>query len=210
MKPYPQPYERYSWETYLELEAQSEERWEFHNGEILSLAGATNRHNKIVLRTSSWLLGKADRKGCDVFSESVRLFKFRSDRYYYPDVMVTCHPLDRQTKNGVRSPLLIVEVVSNRSAKFDYSTKLRDYFVLPSLMHYLVVEQEECLVHHYHRLDSDEWRIAVLSDLEQQLTIPELEAVLPLAEIYRGVEFGPEVTSAEEAAQAYGDEAPPG
>ncbi|TAE48463.1 MAG: Uma2 family endonuclease, partial [Bacteroidetes bacterium] len=37
----------YTWEAYLELEAQSDTRYEYHDGAIQGMAGASNRHNEV-------------------------------------------------------------------------------------------------------------------------------------------------------------------
>lgn len=199
----PLPHHDASWEEYLALEAQSEERYEYHDGEIVAMSGATNRHGKIVGHTLVGLLAAADRRGCDAFAETTKLFRHRSERYLYPDVMITCAPLDLQTKNGVRSPLLIAEVVSRTSSHRDHGFKMREYFQLPSLQHYLIVAQDLCFVQHYQRQAAGGWAFAYYDSLDQQIELTDLDTVLPLAEMYRGIEFGPEVSEAEEAAARY-------
>ncbi len=137
---YPLPQDRsYSWEEYLQFERDTEDRYEYHDGNIVAMAGASNRHNKIVTNLILGIKPRIAGKGCDLFSETVKLFRHRSDRYLYPDLMVTCAPLDQQTKNGVRSPQMVVEVLSPHSAYGDQTFKLREYFRLPSLRHYLIV-----------------------------------------------------------------------
>ena len=201
---YSLPNHDYAWAEYLKLEAESEERYEYHDGEIVAMAGATNRHNMLVPNLIVELKPASNRKGCQYYAESVKLFRFRSDRYLYPDGIITCNPLDLQTKNGVRNPLLVVEVISDGSSKKDHSFKMRAYFKMPSLRHYLLVEQVTCLVMHYRRHDSGLWDVLFYDEPDQVIEIPKLGVALSLSALYAGIEFGPEVSEAEEAAAWYG------
>ncbi|MDX2285676.1 MAG: Uma2 family endonuclease [Bacteroidia bacterium] len=202
---YPLPDLSDSWEAYQKLEARSEERYEYHDGETVAMSGASNRHNKLIARLIARMLPAAERAGCEVFMESVRLFRHRSDRYLYPDIVSTCHPLDLQTKNGVRSPWLIVEVLSESSTRKDLGFKMLEYFKLPSLRHYIVIAQDLRLVHHYQRQEGGRWLVELLSEPDETLVLPEWGLALSLAELYAGIQFGPEPSEAEEAAMFYGE-----
>jgi len=148
----------------------------------------------------------AQKSSCKFFTENVKLFRYRSEKYLYPDGMYTCHPLDLQTKNGVRNPLLIVEVLSESNTNRQLDFKLREYAKLPSLQHYLLVQQAECLVTHYRRNAQGIFEVYFYDELAQVISLPEIELDLPLATLYAGIEFGPEVSEAEEAAAEYGVE----
>lgn len=205
---YPIANHHYSWEEYQELEATSEERFEYHDGIIVAMAGATNRHNRIVLRTANKLLDAADKQGCDVYSESVRLYRHNSDRYFYPDLMVTCNPLDQQSKNGIWSPVIVAEVISKGSISHDLAFKLQEYFRISSIQHYLVIEQAECQVKHFIRNGGSDWKFRLYSEMTDAIELPELNMSILLSDIYRGIEFGPEITYAEEQAAKYAAENP--
>jgi Uma2 family endonuclease len=192
-----------TWEAYLALEADSEERYEYHDGEVIAMAGATNRHNEIVVNTSHALRSGLMAKGCKVYTESVKLYRYQSERYLYPDLMVTCNPLDLQAKNGIRSPLLIAEVLSKTNTHKHLTFKMRAYFRLPSLQHYLLISQDECMVQHFRRTVEGNFEVLLYDEMDQAIDLPELDAHLRLADIYHGIEFDPEVTYAEEEAARY-------
>lgn len=205
---YPKPNMLYSWEEYQELEASSEERFEYHDGIIVAMAGGTNRHNEIVTNLVVSIKPKAKKSGCNYFSESIKLFRSNSDKYLYPDGMLTCNPLDKQTKNGVRSPLLVIEVVSKSSAQYDNSFKLKEYLKISSIQHYWIIQQDECFILHFHRYDQDEWSVRICDQMNDSLLLPETNSAVDVSEIYRGIEFGPEITYAEEQAAKYAAENP--
>ena len=168
------------------------------------MAGATNRHNELITRLAARLLPLADARGCEVFTETVKLFRYRSERYLYPDLMVTCNPLDLQTRNGVRSPLLILEVLSKSNTYGHMKFKQREYFRLPSLRHYLLMEQNEMAIQHFYRQEGDLWRIRFYDEPDQQIELPEWSVSLRLGDLYAGITFEPEISEAEEAAAWYG------
>ncbi|MEM9985841.1 MAG: Uma2 family endonuclease, partial [Bacteroidota bacterium] len=108
-----------------------------------------------------------------------------------------------QTKNGVRSPTVLVEVVSRSSSQYDHGFKMREYFKLPSLQHYLIVAQSLCWVQQYTRKPDGGWDFSFYDQLDQRIPLPELDLELSLSDVYRRVEFGPEISAAEEAAMQY-------
>ena len=69
-----------------------------------------------------------------------------------PDVVVTCSPLDFATPR-VEDPIIIVEVLSPSNEKDDTGRKLALYLRIPSLRHYLVIEQDRRQIVRYQRRD---------------------------------------------------------
>ena len=182
----------YSWETYQELEKSGDIRYEYHDGQIVAMAGASNPHNEIVLNCYTQFRPATKKRGCKTFAMEVKLFRHLSEQYFYPDVMATCQSFDLQSKDGIRSPFLLIEVLSKSTQEADRGLKLREYFKLPSLQHYLLIEQSSCYIQHYRRRADQSWEILLYEELIQSIDIPELDLQLTLAEIYEGIEFGPE------------------
>ncbi|TAE55210.1 MAG: Uma2 family endonuclease [Bacteroidetes bacterium] len=200
----PDPLVPYTWEAYLELEAQADTRYEYHDGAIQGMAGASNRHNEVCGNCYTLLRQATRGRSCKPFAMEVKLFRYQSLRYLYPDLMVTCNPLDIQTANGVRSPLLIIEVLSNSTREADRSFKLREYLKLPSLRHYLLVEQQHCEVQHFRRqAEGQPWEVCFYEYITDVIALPELDLHLRLTDVYEGIVFGPELTLAQEEAEAY-------
>ncbi|GAB4413467.1 MAG: Uma2 family endonuclease [Bacteroidia bacterium] len=195
----------YTWETYRQLDEQADHRYEYHDGTIVDMASATNRHNEIAGNCYAMLRSAALAQGCKSYAMEVRLFRYQSDRYLYPDGMVTCHPLDLQAKNGVRAPLLIVEVLSESSEVADRGFKLREYIRIPSLRHYLLIGQTHCEVQHFSRSSGDApWQMCFYEDPADSIFIPELDLHLALADLYLGIDFGPESHEIAEEQAYYG------
>ncbi|MEL6629772.1 MAG: Uma2 family endonuclease, partial [Bacteroidota bacterium] len=82
--------QKITYEAYLQMEAISDIRREFYYGEILAMDGGTPIHNILVQNTSQTIRGKIQRKGCQTFTENVRLELEAEGYYVYPDVMLVC------------------------------------------------------------------------------------------------------------------------
>src|SRR5436190_8318545 len=83
-------------EEYLAAELLAEERHEFVDGAVYSMAGASEAHNRIVMNLIAMLHAQLRGKTCEPFGSDMKL-RFQEapqQRYYYPDVMIACDPED--------------------------------------------------------------------------------------------------------------------
>jgi Uma2 family endonuclease len=62
-----------------------------------------------------------------------------ANRFFYPDIVVTCDPRDRETPLFKRFPCLIVEVLSPSTEAFDRGDKFVDYQALETLQEYVLI-----------------------------------------------------------------------
>jgi len=92
---------------------------------------------------------------CEVFADGATIEVGDSD--YEPDAVLRCGA-DRLPDDAIAvpDPLVIVEVLSPSTSGVDRGLKLRDYFRVPSLRHYLIVWPDiRRIVHHARRPDGD-------------------------------------------------------
>jgi Uma2 family endonuclease len=68
-----------------------------------------------------------------------------------PDALVYCGPELPDDALEVPNPVILVEVASPSTRKFDETVKRDGYFSLPSVHHYLIVDPEGPPVIHYSR-----------------------------------------------------------
>ena len=83
-------------EEYFAFEESSEVRHEFHNGELFIVAGTTKTHNLLVDNVKDVIKKEFRPRGCQVFSENVKVELEKGKRYVYPDVVLTCHEFDKR------------------------------------------------------------------------------------------------------------------
>ncbi len=111
-----------------------------------------------------------------------------NNSFYYPDVSVTCKP-NADSETFQDNPVLIIEVLSETTRRLDDSEKRDAYLTIPSLRHYLLLEQHAIGGVLYSRDDS--WNRQVYADPEATLTFREIDAPLLLRDAYAGIKFSP-------------------
>ncbi len=189
------PRKRYTEAEYLELEHDSDIKHEYHDGEILAMAGASREHLLIV--TSSLLaLGPQLRsRPCELYANDMRVQVVEAKRYFYPDLSVVCgepEMLEGRT-DTLLNPGLIIEVLSPSTANYDRVEKFRYYRQIPSLQDYVLIAQDrphiECFSRNAAAADDDAWTYRDAYGLEASLAIPSIGCTLALAEVYERITF---------------------
>lgn len=173
-------------EEYLAGEPYSKVRHELVNGQAYAMVGASSGHNWIAGRLHAALLAHLTRP-CRVFMSDM---KVRVDEdFYYPDVAVTCEPVDAKAY-FIAGPVLIVEVLSDSTERTDRHEKRLAYQRLPGLKEYVLAAQDRVEVEVYRRTDGNDWEIERF-DERDALRLESVDLTLPLTEIYRDVMNAP-------------------
>ncbi len=153
-----EPAQRLTYAEYLELEAGSEQRYEFVDGVVYAMAGGTPEHARLTAAMIIRLgIALADRD-CAVYTSDLKIHVEATQRSTYADVVVVCGPLERSElePNAITNPTVIVEVLSPSTEASDRGEKWRHYQHLPSLREYVLVAQDEPYVEVFRR-SGDEW-----------------------------------------------------
>jgi Uma2 family endonuclease len=183
---------RVSVEDYLAGELVSEVKHEYLGGYVYAMAGARNVHNRIASNVLGVLHAKLRGQPCQPYNSDtkIRVNLPTHVRFYYPDVSVVCdsNPPDDSYQD---QPMVVVEVLSNKTRRIDQGEKKDSYLNLPTLCVYLLVEQDFPAVIAYRRTDQGFIQETYL-EREAVVSLAEIGAELQLAEIYEGVEFVPE------------------
>ena len=112
----------------------------------------------------------------------------RDRRYVYPDVVVG--DWNAASNYGdmdvLHDPVLVVEVLSKHTAAYDRNRKFAMYRQVPSLQHYLLVEQTWRHVELYTRQTNATWLLSEANAGDVRLSA--LDVTLPIAAIYDEVE----------------------
>ena len=164
------------------------EVWEFIHGVPKLMAPGSKAHTLIKSNTHAALAQALRGTGCRALVDGAIIEVEGSS--LIPDMVVTCAPLDFTTPRVVE-PIIIVEVLSPSNQGDDTSRKLALYLKIPSLRHFLVIEQERRqIVHHERR---DDLGGAFLTNIAPpdhlRLDPPGIE--LALAALYDGVPLAP-------------------
>jgi Uma2 family endonuclease len=188
------PKRKYTLEEYLELDKHSEERYEYFDGELVSMSGGSIEHSTIATNIAGTLREKLKGGPCRVLSSDVRLKVPKAFPYRYPDVAVVCGQLLVEQLQGqalLVNPLLIVEVLSPSTEAYDRGRKFSAYQSIESFQEYLLVAQDRPYVTRYVRQTDGQWLRSDVEGLDQTVKLESLDIRLPLREIYLLVDFPP-------------------
>lgn len=172
-------------DDYLEGEKSSEIRHEYVDGAVFAMSGASEEHNLIAGNLFFALKAALRGSPCRVFMSDMktRIQTSRSDRFYYPDLQVTCSDTDRE-RYFKQQPRLVVEVLSNSTERQDRAEKFHAYRKLDSLEEYMLVAQDARRVELYRR--STGWDLE-LTEGDGEVYLKTLDAPLHLDAIYEDV-----------------------
>jgi Uma2 family endonuclease len=178
-------------DEYLELERQAKTKSEYFNGEVFAMTGASVSHNQIVANVVSALNTQLKSRPCRVFASDMRVKVSLTGLYTYPDVVVVCGRLQLEDgqKDTLLNPMMLVEVLSPSTERYDRGAKFAHYQTLESLADYVLISQDETKVEHFARQPADKWLFSMYQGLEAVAPLPSIDCALPLTEVYDKVEF---------------------
>ncbi len=172
-----------SLDQFLAWEDLQEGRWEFDGFEPRAMVGASTIHNQIV-GALDFALRRRLRAPGRVYRETMRLRLAHTARC--PELMVVCAPLVEAVE--LTDPVVVFEVLRPSTSREDRIDKNREYEAAPSILRYILLEQDTIAAAVYAR-DGNRWvRSTVICD--GLLLMPEIEVELPLAQAYADLELG--------------------
>lgn len=179
---------------YLAIEVASEGRHEFYDGEMFAMSGGSYWHNLVKDNLAHAIRNQLAGPGCTVLTSDQRVKVDATGLYTYPDVVVFCgKPV---FEDGVHysaiNPLVLAEVLSDSTEKYDRGVKFGHYRQLPSVEEFLVLAQDRVSVERYRRQtagDPGSWLLTAVTDPAVTVDFESLGIAVPVAEIYSGVEF---------------------
>ena len=131
---------------------QPQGRFELVRGQVVAMSPERAGHARAKGSTYR-ALGDAiaaSGLGCEAFPDGMTV-RIDESTVYEPDALVRCGPRTSDDSVGVPDPIIVVEVVSRSSRSTDSGVKLYDYFTLPSVRHYLVLDADKRTVAHHRR-----------------------------------------------------------
>lgn len=184
--------QRYTLEEYLALERESEVKYEFWHGEIFAMSGGTLGHDLVMDNVAAVLRRELHGKPCRVFSSNRQIKVPAAPPYRYADGSVVCGKIEVERFNGndlLLNPLLIYEVLSPSTERFDRGDKLTYYKSIASLREYLLLAQHRPHITQYVRQPDNTWDYTEVNDLNASLYLPSVNVTLHLSDVYQDVEF---------------------
>lgn len=179
---------RISFEEYERMEALSDDRLEYYDGVVVRMESPSMQHEIIVTNVGDVLAANVRRMGCRKFTNATVVTPGRPHGFK-PDLAISCDAVDlgpgeHQRACRLRSPSMIVEVLSKSTATADLGDKFLEYSKLPSLALYLIIDSRRRWSVYYER--PRDGAMTPMQEIVERLDTPF--GRLSLDEVYERVE----------------------
>jgi len=184
----------YTPEDYLALEDNAEEKSEYFNGEIFSMAGASVNHNRII-NNLYFMLRIAFEKlkpfNCEVFTSDIKVWIKKANTYAYPDLLIIKDEPDyvENRNDMISNPKIIIEVLSDSTQSFDRSGKFDIYRSLPSLQEYILISQDKIQIEHFNKIAEKHWEMHEYNATDSCFSLANFPVTIDLQAIYEKIVF---------------------
>lgn len=172
-----QPPGRMTVERFLEWAAaqRTDRRFELDAGEIVAMAPERVAHARLKAEIWRALSDAIRARGldCTALLDGPGV-EVDDQSLFIPDVVVQCGGDLSPDDMLVRTPVIAVEVLSPSTTGVDTGRKLEGYFLLPSLVHYLVFRTDRPTVIHHRRTDGEDIATRIVTEGALDLDPPGL------------------------------------
>lgn len=180
----------YNLEEYFFLLESSELKLEYIDGTIVELSGATANHNRIKEDTSGFLWSKLEE--CRPLGSDMAISVQAANSYYFPDLVYVCDKEDKfedENETRLENPSVIVEVLSKSTEVRDRGEKFHNYWQLPSLIEYILIDSRSMRVDIFSRTEDHAWLMRSYTQFGDIASFDTLGVEVPLSIIYKRVKF---------------------
>lgn len=189
---HPKSGEHMSVEEYFQLDyTYPNLKYEYHDGVVRLMAGGTGEHATIAINTYVALDLHFQSGPCFVRSSDMRVQVSAENDYYFPDVTISCDVADRRRGTKlIRSPRVVVEVLSPSTEKFDRTDKMQVYQACPTIQEIVLISQFAPFVEVFRRNEQDRasWSRTTYGPGEV-VAFESVDVYVSMEEIYRKIDF---------------------
>ncbi len=169
---------------FLAWEERQDLKHEFDGIAPQAMSGGTVAHAAIQRNLAFSITGRLRGKPCQFYGSDLKIEVAGSIRY--PDGIVVCTPLAPGIR-VVSEPVVIFEILSESTGRTDLTIKNREYAATPSVMRYVILEQDAIAGTEFARV-GDDW-VGHILNADSILRMPEIGIDCPLAELYDGLDL---------------------
>jgi Uma2 family endonuclease len=175
-------------EQYLEFERAAEHKNEYYYGQILSMSGASLKHNIIDGNLLSNIGQFLKDKPCRILPANMRVSTPTRDSYMYPDASIVCgEPVLEDDKfDTLTNPSVIFEILSPSTRSIDKGRKFFFYQQILSLQEYHMIDSLKRFIHIARKQPDQSWKVETISRETVSIFIGPINYHLSLDQIYEG------------------------
>lgn len=176
-------------EEYLQMEEKSDIKHEYIDGEIYAMAGASDPHVTVAGNLFALVRSHVRGSDCRVYISDMKAQIEKLNRYYYPDVMVTCDERDKETSGSKKYYSLIVEVLSESTESFDRGDKFADYQLVETLQEYVLINTKRQRIECFRRSTQGLWILQTYTPEQQSFELKSIGFEGTIEDLYEDVVF---------------------
>lgn len=170
--------------AFVRWEDRQRQRYELIGGVVRMMAGGTLGHDRVAANVIR-ALGNAVAGGrCSVHGSNVKIVA-PAGAVMYPDAFVRCGAADEDA-TSVDDPVLVVEVESPSTKRYDMNEKRWAYQSIPSLRHLVFISPRRCLIELVTRDGEGRWLSTLIQQLDAVLPLDALGVTIRVADVYAG------------------------
>lgn len=174
-------------EEFIEMENEATEKHEYFQGEVFSMAGASDNHNEIFSSLFSELSTQLKGQTCRPYGSDKRLYIRENTLLTYPDISVYCNksaPFGKGEMTFV-DPTVLIEILSESTKNYDRGVKFSLYRDIPTLLEYILVDSQSIRVEIFRLNESKHWELEEYKSLDDSLFIAALNVRISLRDVYQ-------------------------
>jgi Uma2 family endonuclease len=173
-------------QEFLEWEELQEIKYEYLDGEVFAMTGGTIPHSAIALNLASALKSHLRSSQCFTLMSDAKVGISEKDYFFYPDVVVSCHPQDKQAIKFLQFPCLIVEVLSPSTEGYDRGKKFEQYRKISTLQEYVLIDSQKIGLDCFRLNDRGFWELHPFVEGEE-VHFTSVDFRFPLSLVYEDV-----------------------
>jgi Uma2 family endonuclease len=181
----------YTLAEYIRREERATELHEYYDGNIIKLPMARGPHNIVVMNVGTAFKNafKALDKKYIVLGCQQLVYLPALNYSLYPDVLVVVEAPKYWDNNQVLliNPILIVEVLSKSTKKYDRTEKFAEYKTLPSFQEYLLIDPNKCHIESRFKEEPNLWRDTFVKEMSQSIYLKSIGCSIDLLDIYENI-----------------------
>lgn len=173
-------------QEFLEWEELEKTKYEYLDGEVFAMTGGTIPHSAIALNLASALKSHLRGSQCFALMSDPKVGISEKGSFLYPDVVVSCHPQDKQAIRFLQFPCLIVEVLSPSTEGYDRGKKFQQYRKISTLQEYVLIDSQKISLDCFRLNDRGFWELHPFAEGEE-VHFTSVDFRFPLSLVYENV-----------------------
>jgi Uma2 family endonuclease len=170
------PQKRMTVEEFLAWAEGEEGRYELDDGQVVAMSPEQGQHLRVKGAVFLALVEAVKRSGapCEALPDGATV-RIDAHTAFEPDALVNCGERMGNTELIAPAPVIVVEVLSPSTGYRDNAHKLANYFRVPSIQHYLIIDPNIRLIVHHKRGAGDALETRISAEGTIKLDPPGLE-----------------------------------